>query len=145
MAERDINYIGYKYTFYTQAFLHTHTCRDPLLWPPGSWPCIWPTWPSEYGYQMCPVEESTKTNPDRHDSNPTLSHGQCKRNLCMCAWWMTYHNRLAEILIHCCSPQGREVYTMEGGLVPEAQRRKSRFIFKLVSLITIRILKITTS
>lgn len=36
---------------------------------------------------------------------------------------ITYHNWLAEILVHCCPPQGREVYTVEGGLVPEGTGR----------------------
>lgn len=37
--------------------------------------------------------------------------------------YITYHNWLAEILVHCCPPQGREVYTVEGGLVPEGTGR----------------------
>lgn len=37
----------------------------------------------------------------------------------------TYHNWLTEILVHCCPPQGGEVYTVKGGLVPEDQTRKS--------------------
>lgn len=41
----------------------------------------------------------------------------------------TYHNGLTEILVHCCPPQGREVDTMEGGLVPEVQRRRYFYIF----------------
>ena len=45
------------------------------------------------------------------------------KNVCLCVQWKTYHNWLTEVLIHCCPTQGREVNTMEGGLVPEVQRR----------------------
>lgn len=55
--------------------------------------------------------------------HPYPSHQQGK-NL-----WSTYHNWLTEILVHCCSPQGGEVNTVEGGLVPEGQRREPHFEF----------------
>lgn len=49
------NFMWFDYLYQPQ------TCKDPLLWPPGSSLYVWPTWPWEYGYQTCPVERDVST------------------------------------------------------------------------------------
>lgn len=50
------------HTFH-KPLIHTHkqphklTCKDHLLWHPGSWLCVWLIWPSGYECQKCPVVE----------------------------------------------------------------------------------------
>lgn len=82
---------------------------------------------------MCPAEKWDVVNTTKHTS------GHCSEGMCNLAFWQgwtwerikkkkrsTYHNWLTEILVHRCSPEGRKVNTVEGGLVPGVQQRPLR-------------------
>lgn len=102
------------------AHTHTHKPVEILFFGLQEVDCVF-DW---LCHQNTDIKRVLHRETERQHINIRHQHQTHILSVCSCVCWTTYHNWLTEILIHSCPPQGREVNTVEGGLVPGGQSRK---------------------